>query len=134
MIDFDAVPDADVQTILVVEDEVLIRLFLSDLLRDQGFRVLEAASADEALVYIHTDRCIELVFTDVRMPGLMDGVALVNRLRSDFPHIKTILTSGHMQPGDVEEGTLLIAKPYRLEDAVSKIVSTLNRTETRTDT
>ena len=67
-----AVPDAK-KTVLVVEDEVLIRLYLSEEIRAAGFTVIEAASADEAFEVLKSRNDIDLVLTDIRMPGTMDG-------------------------------------------------------------
>jgi two-component system, response regulator PdtaR len=80
-------------------------------LRDAGLRVVEAANADEALMYVKTDPSVRFVFRDVRMPGSMDGIELAQRLRSEFPHITVALSSGQLVPSDVEKGTLLFAKP-----------------------
>jgi CheY-like chemotaxis protein len=73
------------KTILVVEDELLIRLMLVDALRDAGFEVVEASNADDALATLESQPAIDLVFTDVRMPGTMDGVGLMKLLRETRP-------------------------------------------------
>jgi CheY-like chemotaxis protein len=114
------------RTILVVEDEVVIRMLISDVLRDAGLRVVEAANADEALMYVKTDPNVRLVFSDVRMPGSMDGIELAHRLRSEFPHITVALASGHLIQSDVEKGTLLFTKPYPLEETAARISAILD--------
>ena len=111
---------------LVVEDEVLVRLLICDELRDRGLRVVEAANADEALMYVRTDPTVRLVFSDVRMPGSMDGVALAQHLKSEFPHVTVVLTSGHLLPGDVERETLLLTKPYPLVETGNRIIALLD--------
>src|SRR3546814_931318 len=98
MIKPDRPPEPENATVLVVEDEVLIRLMVSDELRDAGFRVVEAANADDAMAYLQAGEPADLVFSDVRMPGSMDGIALAEKLRSDFPHVRIVLTSGHLLP------------------------------------
>ncbi len=80
------------ETILVVEDEVLVRLVISEYLRDCGYRVIEAANADEALVVLQqTERSIEVVFTDIEMPGTMDGFGLAQWIRSNRPGLHVVL-------------------------------------------
>jgi CheY-like chemotaxis protein len=79
-------------TILVVEDEVLIRLVIAEYLRDCGYRVIEAVHADEALLVLRKSECaIDVVFTDIEMPGSMDGFALAQWVRSNRPGIDVIL-------------------------------------------
>jgi DNA-binding NtrC family response regulator len=79
-------------TILVVEDEVLIRLVIAEYLRDCGYRVFEAAHADEALLVLRqSERPIDVVFTDVEMPGSMDGFGLAQWVRANAPDIDVIL-------------------------------------------
>lgn len=112
--------------ILVVEDEVLLRMVVCELLRDAGFRVIEAATADEALACVQSDSGIELVFSDVKMPGEMDGLALAERLRSEFPHIKVVLVSGHLLGTDVGGGAILITKPYPIEETVARLIALLD--------
>src|ERR1700722_2890400 len=93
----DAVPMRKI--ILVVEDEVLIRFVISEYLRDVGFQVVEAGSADEALEYLGTLNEVALVFSDVRMPGSLDGIELSQRVRLLYPYLPMILASGHLLAG-----------------------------------
>lgn len=86
-------------TILVVEDEVLLRLEVAEYLRAQGFRVLEAADADEALKLLSSSsERIELLFSDVNMPGSTDGLGLARWVRENQPWVEVILTSGNSRP------------------------------------
>jgi CheY-like chemotaxis protein len=127
MVNSEADPAALSRTILVVEDEVLVRLLVCDALRYAGLRVVEAANADEALMYVKTDPTVQLVFSDVRMPGSMDGIGLAQVLRSEFPHIQVVLTSGHLLPSDVESGTRLFTKPYPIEETAARILAILDK-------
>lgn len=78
--------------ILVVEDEVLIRLVIAQYLRDCGYRVIEAAHADEALLVLRkSEIAIDVLFTDVEMPGSMDGFALAQWVRSNRPDMEVVL-------------------------------------------
>ena len=88
-------------TILVVEDEFLIRAMLSDYLQECGFKVLEASSADEAVGIIeNVDVVIDLVLTDIRMPGAMDGFGLAQWVRTNQPNMPVILASGDANKAD----------------------------------
>ena len=81
--------------ILLVEDEVLVRMTLADQLRSAGYVVLEASNADEALDLVHTKgHDVQLLLSDIRMPGRMDGVELARGIRAQHPLIKIVLASG----------------------------------------
>jgi CheY-like chemotaxis protein len=82
-------------TVLIVEDEVLVRLDLADQLRLTGLSVLEASNADEALIVLEAIDGIALVVSDIRMPGAADGLDLVGWLRRERPAIKIVLVSGY---------------------------------------
>lgn len=114
-------------TILVVEDEVLIRLMVCEVLRDAGLKVIEAKNADEALACLRTEIGVDLLFTDIRMPGTMDGAELATRALADFPALKIVLTSGHMLPNEVPVGLPLLPKPYRMADAVLLILGAFDK-------
>jgi DNA-binding NtrC family response regulator len=118
-------------TILVVEDEFLIRAMLSGRLQECGFKVLEGSSADEAIGIIENiDGPIDLVLTDVRMPGSMDGFGLVKWIRANRPSIKAIIVSGDAQKTDVAkelcESQTFFEKPYDLEAVVAHIRTTID--------
>jgi CheY-like chemotaxis protein len=120
------VPEA--KAILVVEDDFLVRLDISDELISAGFRVIQAASADEALRVLQGGVAIDLVLTDVRMPGTLDGVELARRVRAAWPRLKIIMVSGDL-PSVPADGSvdLFFAKPYRpayVSDAVKLLLAT----------
>jgi two-component system, response regulator PdtaR len=98
--------------ILVVEDEVLVRLWVADELRDRGFTVLEAANADEARDILKTVLSVELVLTDRSMPGAMNGSGLVTWVKAQRPEVKTILASS--QRG-VDAVDAFLEKPFTAE-------------------
>lgn len=108
--------------ILVVEDELLIRLALSDGLRDAGYQVIEACSADEAVEALGTV-ALDLVISDVRMPGSLDGLALLAIVRQRFPALPVIIVSGHLQPSLAlaDGATRFLSKPYALEAMLEAI-------------
>ena len=82
---------------LVVEDETLTRLMLGAELEACGYRVIEAANADEALLILRGNPSVKLLFTDVNMPGVLDGLALAQLARAEHPGVKVIIASGHMR-------------------------------------
>lgn len=104
--------------VLVVEDEPLILLSTSNALEDEGFTVLQAASADAALVLLDQHPDIRMVLTDIEMPGKMDGLNLADRARERLPGALIVITSGRRLPpkGDLPSGARFMAKPYYLSD------------------
>ena len=92
--------------VLIVEDEPLIRMGAVVLIEDAGFEVYEAGSADDAIALLEVHKEICLIFTDVDMPGSMDGLKLAHYVRGRWPPVKIIVTSGHVK---VSEESLLPA-------------------------
>jgi CheY-like chemotaxis protein len=100
--------------ILIVEDDLLIRMNAADMVRDMGFDVLEAADADEAVKLLETVPAITVVFTDIQMPGSMDGLRLAEVIRHRWPPVLLLITSGQVSPADddIPRGARFMAKPY----------------------
>ena len=100
--------------VLIVEDELLLRMNALDVIEAAGFEVVEAANADEAIEILETRRDIGVVFTDIQMPGSMDGLKLVRAVRGRWPPIKIVATSGHIGVAqtDLPEGGRFLPKPY----------------------
>jgi two-component system, response regulator PdtaR len=112
-------------TILVVEDEVLVRMLIADQLRNAGYSVIEAADADEALALLaHTN--VNVVLSDVQMPGSLDGAGLARILRSKYPALKILLTSGHSAGVDAVEHDGFFAKPYNVAEIMNRIEALLD--------
>lgn len=101
-------------TILVVEDESLIRMGIADYLEDSGFRVLEAANADQAIRLLEANADVAVMFTDIDMPGTMDGLKLAQAVSDRWPPVGIIVTSGHVKldATALPKGGLFVAKPY----------------------
>ena len=103
-------------TLLVVEDEILVRMSIADYLRNKGYRVLEASNAGEALAVFAAGEPIELVFSDINMPGRMNGSALAQWIRQFFPDVKILLTSSDTSlandPSTPGDDASFIKKPY----------------------
>lgn len=101
--------------VLVVEDETLIRMDAADMIRALGFDVMEAADADRAIGLLESVPDITVLFTDVQMPGSMDGLALASVARDRWPPISLLITSGQSGPpaGDMMPARAqFISKPY----------------------
>ena len=112
-------------TVLVVEDETLIRMLAADSLADSGYNVLEAADAAEALRILEEHDEVAVLFTDVNMPGPMDGLALAGLMHDRRPDLGLIVTSGRGTPdlGRLPLSSIYLAKPYgpqQLAAAVEK--------------
>jgi len=105
---------AKTPAILIVEDELLVRLCAVDTVAAAGFEVIEASSADEAIRILECRNDIRVVFTDIHMPGSMDGLKLAHAVRDRWPPIKIIVTSGRqlVPKDDLPEGGRFFAKPY----------------------
>jgi two-component system, response regulator PdtaR len=106
--------------ILIVEDEFLIRAATAEIMRDAGFEVLEAADADRAMAMLETRSDVRVVFTDIHMPGSMDGAKLAQAVRHRWPPVRIIATSGRVSLQDLglPAGTVLFPKPYSPEHVV----------------
>jgi CheY-like chemotaxis protein len=111
--------------VLVAEDDVLVRVALAEALRAAGFAVIEANRADDALAYIRAGGKVDLVFSDIQMPGAIDGRQLAALLAEDDPAIPVILTSGDIQPEAGAQAHLFVAKPYTLAHILALFFSVL---------
>ena len=100
--------------ILVVEDEVLVRMVAVSVAEESGFEVLSAATADEAIGILESRSDIRLVFTDVHMPGSMDGLRLAHAVRGRWPPVELLVTSalGNVTAKDLPERGRFLPKPY----------------------
>ena len=104
----------DCKVVLVVDDEVFARLFAVQIFLDLGFTVLEAGSAEEGLDMLDRNDDVDLLFTDISMPGEMDGLDLIARVREERPALSFVATSGQGMPADekLPQGARFLAKPY----------------------
>jgi CheY-like chemotaxis protein len=103
--------------ILLVEDDVMVRFTTADILREAGFDVLEAADSSEALALLTTGHPLDLVITDIRMPGRMDGNQLASILKGTRPNLPVALFSSHLQNAD-HKADCFVAKPYDPDELV----------------
>jgi len=115
-------PDSPVY-VLVVEDDFLNRLHAVNLVEDAGYIAVEASNADEAITILETRKDIRIVFTDIDMPGSMDGLKLAHAIRERWPPIELILTSGHfdIRDDEIPERGRFFPKPYRDQEIISAL-------------
>jgi DNA-binding response OmpR family regulator len=122
------------RTILVVEDEVLVRLVIAEYLRECGYRVHEAAHANEAIAVLESpDVTIDIVFSDVVMPGDLDGFGLARWVRANRPNVEVILTSTIDRSAEIAgmlcEAGPLLTKPYEPQGVVERIKQLIARAD-----
>jgi CheY-like chemotaxis protein len=109
-----------VPVILIVEDEALVRLSAVGMLEDAGFRTIEAANGDEALELLTADSDVQLLFTDVNMPGIIDGLVLARQVHDRWPQIGIMVASAKKEPqlGELPVGSRFERKPYNVDMVV----------------
>jgi two-component sensor histidine kinase/CheY-like chemotaxis protein len=109
--------------VLVVEDEMLLRMRAVDIVEDAGFTPIEAVNADEALAILESRSDVDLLFTDIQMPGSMDGLKLAHAVHERWPSIKIILVSGKLTPADSERPTdsRFFGKPLEVKQMIAEI-------------
>jgi CheY-like chemotaxis protein len=100
--------------VLIVEDDLLIRLHAAEIIEAAGFDVVEASNADEAIAVLELRPDIAVLFTDIQMPGSMDGLKLAAAVKGRWPPIQIVATSGFVNvgPDDLPEGGRFLPKPY----------------------
>jgi two-component system, response regulator PdtaR len=108
---------------LVVEDEALIRLWAADLLEGNGFSVLEAPNADAALKVLESRPDVKLLFTDVQMPGSLNGMELAREVHARWPHVLLVITSGRERPTrtEIPDDGRFVAKPYSAKELLGQV-------------
>jgi PAS domain S-box-containing protein len=132
--EFEALQNAPVaggsEKILIVEDDALVRQYVVTQIKSLGYAALEAGNAAEALTIIDADKGIDLLFTDVIMPGAMNGRQLADEAARRRPDLKTLFTSGYTENaivhhGRLDSGVLLLAKPYRKSELAKMLRTAL---------
>ena len=109
--------------VLIVDDEAILRFIASDVLEDSGFQVLEAENAKAALMVLADHPDVRVLFTDINMPGALDGLDLAREAHARWPHLKLVITSGRLRPADSEipDDGRFVAKPYSPDHLVGEI-------------
>jgi len=111
--------------VLVVEDEPLLRILAVEVVGEAGFTAIEASDADEAVILLESRTDIALVFTDINMPGRMDGLKLAHAVRDRWPPIKILVVSGRqqLQSSDLPSNSCFVGKPYVASALVEELRS-----------
>ena len=117
--------------VLVVDDIALIRMGAVDLVQSAGYEALEAQDADEAIRILESRDDIDLVFTDVQMPGTMDGIKLAHFIRDRWPPVQLIVASGRdiLEESSLPTGSQYFSKPYNdhaITDAMARLLQSKN--------
>src|SRR5215218_2634355 len=110
-------------TVLIVEDEMLLRMRAVDIVEDAGFTPLEAVNADDALALLESRSDINLLFTDIQMPGTMNGLKLAHAVHERWPSIKIILVSGQVTPNEADRpaNSRFFGKPLGVEQMIAEL-------------
>lgn len=125
-------PGTDHPTILVTEDDELLRLYTSELLEESGYTVVEADSAEEALKVMEAGKDVRLLFTDIQMPPGCDGLELARQVHKRWPRVLLVVTSGQVQPtkDEIADHGRFIRKPYRAKELLGEIAGLLKQGDT----
>src|SRR4051812_12756507 len=116
-------PTASATNVLVVEDEMVLRMRAVDIVEDAGFTAVQAVNADEALAILESRSDISLLFSDIQMPGSMDGLKLAHAVHERWPAIKIILVSGQIKPSDVDRpaDSRFFGKPLVVKQMIGEL-------------
>src|SRR5258708_17024133 len=116
-------PTGSSTNVLVVEDEMVLRMRAVDIVEDAGFTAVEAVNADEALSILESRSDISLLFSDIQMPGSMDGLKLAYAVHRRWPSIKIILVSGQLKltDGDKPADSRFFGKPLDVKQMIAEL-------------
>src|SRR6202790_5179429 len=119
--------------VLVVEDEMLLRMRAIDMVEDAGYTSVEAVDADEAVAILESRSDIALLFTDIQMPGSMDGLKLAHAVRERWPPIKIILVSGQLRlaNADIPADSRFFGKPLEAEEMIAEMRNLIGQARQR---
>jgi two-component sensor histidine kinase/DNA-binding response OmpR family regulator len=122
-------PSGPIPIVLIVEDEMVLRMRAVDIVEDAGFVPVEAVSADEAMQVLESRDDISLLFTDIQMPGSMDGLKLAHAVHSRWPHIKIVLVSGQVAVTDADKpvDSRFFPKPLEIDQMVLELQNMIGR-------
>jgi two-component sensor histidine kinase/ActR/RegA family two-component response regulator len=122
-------PSATKPIVLVVEDEMLLRMRAADIVEDAGFTPLEAVNAEDALVMLESRSDIDLLFTDIQLPGTMNGLKLAYAVHERWPSIKIILVSGQVTPGEADRpaDSRFFSKPVEVQKMIAGLQEMIGR-------
>ena len=120
---------ASAPLVLVVDDDALLRLNATDMLEENGFGVVEAVDAADALRILESRQDVRLLFTDIQMPGKLDGMDLAREVHARWPSVLLVITSGQIRPASAEipDDGRFVAKPYRAQDILEQVNDLLQK-------
>jgi CheY-like chemotaxis protein len=120
-------------TVLVVEDDAVLRACAAEVVANAGYTAVEAADADEAVAILESRSDVALVFTDIQMPGSMDGLGLARTVNDRWPAIKIILVSGRMEPSERERpvNSRFLRKPFATKEMIEGLQDMIRPSEVR---
>jgi two-component system, response regulator PdtaR len=120
-----AMANRPVPVILVVEDDPFLRMLTVEFVNEAGFETLEACDADQAIAILESNPTITVLFTDINMPGSMDGLKLARVVSNRWPVIEILIASGHvlLQQADLPPNGRFLHKPYRAEAMIADLHS-----------
>lgn len=109
--------------VLIVEDEPVLRMLAVEVVEEAGFIAIEARDADEAVILLESRTDIAMLFTDINMPGSMDGLKLAHAVRDRWPPIKILVVSGkqRLQPSELPSNSCFLGKPYQVTALVEEL-------------
>jgi CheY-like chemotaxis protein len=115
--------------VLIVEDEMLLRMRAVDMVEDAGFTSIEAVDADQAVAILESRSDIALLFTDIQMPGSMDGLKLAHAVHERWPPIKIILVSGQLKLAniDIPANSRFFGKPLEAKNMIAEMQEMIGR-------
>jgi CheY-like chemotaxis protein len=116
--------------VLVVEDEMLLRMRAVDMVEDAGYTPVEAVDADEAVAILESRSDIALMFTDIQMPGSMDGLKLAHAVHKRWPPVKIILVSGQLKlaSNDIPADSRFFGKPLEAGEMIAEMRNMIGQT------
>jgi two-component system, response regulator PdtaR len=108
---------------VVVDDEELLRIYAAGLLEEHGFKVLEAENSTAALKILGSCKDVRLLFTDIQMPGRLDGMDLAREVHARWPHVRLVIASGQTKPdrAEIPDDGRFIRKPYRAAELFNEV-------------
>jgi CheY-like chemotaxis protein len=117
------------RVVLIVEDEMLLRMRAVDMVEDAGFTPVEAVDADEAVAILESRSDVALLFTDIQIPGIMDGLKLAHAVHERWPPIKIILVSGQLRPAsiDIPADSRFFGKPLEAKEMIVEMQDMIGR-------
>lgn len=124
-------PTPSQPTILVAEDNAILRLDASELLKDHGYTVVEAANADEAIKLMESRKDIRMLFTDIEMPPGCNGLELAYEVHNRWPKVLLVITSGRVEPArdEIADHGIFIRKPYKPNDLLAQIDEVIEKAD-----